>query len=94
MQHSDKWQEEVPLQPVEVEIVGWPVGGEYYHHSGLDESFEQSLENHCIGDIKNLELINKEKRCVEGKLITNDRYTVSDPSPHLFIDFMFHFVDL
>ena len=45
------------LQPVFIQIVGLAIAGSHHDHAVLEKFREKSLQNHCIGDIGDLEFV-------------------------------------
>jgi hypothetical protein len=57
LQQRDEGQEELPVQPVLVQIVGRPVRGGDHHHAGGEQRLEQPPDDHRVGDVGDLHLV-------------------------------------
>ena len=57
LEHGDERQEELAVEAVEVEFVGRAVGGRHQRDAALEEGLEQAPENHGVGDVGDLELV-------------------------------------
>ena len=62
LQERDERQKPLALQPVLVELVRRAVGGRDDHHPGVEQRGEQALEDHRIGDVLDLELVEAQQR--------------------------------
>ena len=60
-QQPDERQEQLPVQPARVQVVGMEVRGRDDGHSGLEELLEQSSDNHGIGNVGDLHFIQAEE---------------------------------
>ena len=59
LQVIDERQERVPVEPIHVQVLRWPVGREHDNHPKVAESSEKSLEDHSVSDVEHLKLIDK-----------------------------------
>ncbi|HEX9836507.1 MAG TPA: hypothetical protein VGB90_06600, partial [Alphaproteobacteria bacterium] len=68
-EERDEGQEPVALQPVGVEIAGRDVGGCDDNDARIEQRFEQTGEDHRIGNVLHLELVETEKVRFRGDLV-------------------------
>ena len=53
----DERKEEIAVQPVAVEVFGWPVGGDHHRHAVPKQRLEELSQDHRVHDVLHLELI-------------------------------------
>ena len=58
---GDEGQEQLPVQPVLVEILGHPVRGRDHHHATVEQHLEQPPDDHRVGDVGDLHLVEAEQ---------------------------------
>ena len=61
MQQRDERQEQLALQAAGIELVGRQVGGRHHHQPALEQLAEQPAEQHRVGDVGDLELVEAEQ---------------------------------
>ena len=80
------------MQSIQVQVIWRPVASKKHNHPVLYKGLKQTLQYHCVSDIKYLKLIDKEKGQILGELIADYRYSFPGSSLEFFVDVMFHFV--
>ncbi len=73
LQEIDERQEALALQPVLVEIVGRPVRGRDHDDAALEQLLEEPPEDHRVGDVGDLELVEAEQRRLAGDRLGDRR---------------------
>ena len=68
LQQLDERQKAVALQPVLVEPVRRPVRGRDDDRAGLEQRPEQPFEDHRVGDVVDLELVEAQERRLGGEI--------------------------
>ena len=77
LQEGDKGHEQVALQAVFVEVAGWAVGGGHEHGAVVEDGREERANNHGVGDIRHLVLVEAQLACLEHKLTRDHGHGVS-----------------
>ncbi len=62
LQESDKRQKPLAVQAVLVKLVRRAVRGRHDHDAGIEQRREQAFEDHRVGDVVDLELVEAEQR--------------------------------
>src|SRR3546814_3721394 len=71
LQKFDEGEEAIALQPAFIELVGRPVGGGDHYHPALEQRLEQPAEQHGVGDVGDLELVEAQQPGVGGDHVGN-----------------------
>ena len=69
IEQADKRFEQLAIEPALIKVVGRPVRGRDDNHAALDQLGKQTTENHRVGDIANLELVEAEQPTLLGNLV-------------------------
>ena len=64
LQHGDARQKVLALQSVLVEVARRAVGGGDHHHTRLEQRLEQPPQDHRIGDVVDLELVEAQQPAI------------------------------
>jgi hypothetical protein len=67
-QEVDEGQETVALQAAGVELVGRPVGRGDHHGAAGEEAFEEPAQDHGVGDVDHVELVEADQPGLIGQL--------------------------
>ena len=69
LEQRDERGEQLPVEPVGIELVGGHVGGRDHHHAAGEQLLEQPPQQHGVGDVGDLELVEAEQaRALEHRL--------------------------
>ena len=68
LDHGDERQEQRAVEPVLVELVGRHVRGRDHHDAELEQPREQPAEDHGVGDVGDVELVEAEQPALLGDL--------------------------
>src|SRR5690606_30561876 len=87
LQQFNGWQEAGSLQAVLVEAIGNDVGGRHQAHAILEQLFEQSRQNHRVGDVGNEEFVEADHPGLSGKALADDgqRVFLALEGAHFFV---------
>ena len=94
MDHVNEWEEQVALQPVVVEVLGRTIARHKNKDSILDKRLKKPLQNHCVGDVQHLKLINIKESKVLAHLVPHDGDSLTCPPLEFLIHLVFALVDL
>ncbi len=86
LEHVDERQEQFTLQAVLVEIAGMAVGGGHHHHAEVEHRLEQTPQDHGVGDVQDLELVEAQQPGVPGDPRRQLRHHVFGESPALLAE--------
>ena len=68
----DERQEQLALKPVLIQIARVAVRGRHQHHAAREQLFEQSANDHRVGDVGDLQLVETEQRRRPRHLVGDD----------------------
>ena len=66
LKHRDERQEQAAVEAALIELVGRNVGGCHQHQAGGEQALEQARQDHRIGDVLHLELVEAEEPHLVG----------------------------
>ncbi len=66
LEQRDERQEQAAIQAVAIEFVGRHVGGRDQHQPGREQALEQARQDHRVGDVLDLELVEAEQSHLAG----------------------------
>lgn len=69
LHQGDGRQEVLALQAIRIKPVGRVIGGHHEDHTTREERFEQAAENHRIGNIRDMELVETEQPNFAGNAL-------------------------
>lgn len=92
MDHIDERQEQVPLQPIEIQVFWRPIRSNKHHNSVLHETLKQPFQDHGISDVQHLELIDEEERQVLDKSVACDLDRLARFASEFHVELVLHLV--
>ena len=92
MDHIDERQEQVPLQPIEIQVIWWPIRGNEHHNSILQEALKESFQDHGISNVKHLELVDEEECQVLDKSVACDLDGFTGLASEFHVELVFQLV--
>ena len=69
LQQADEGHEQRPVEPVLVEFVRLHIGGRDHHHAALEHPGEQPAEDHGVGDVGHVELVEAQHPGLVGEVV-------------------------
>ena len=70
---ADEGQEQRAVEAVLVEPLGGDVGGRHHHHAAREQPAEQPAEDHGVGDVGDVELVEAQQRRFLGQRVGHRR---------------------
>jgi hypothetical protein len=84
-QERDERQEQLALQPVPVEPLGRPVRGRDHDHALLEQPGEQPAQDHRVGDVDDVELVEAEQPDVARDVGRDRAQRIGELRPALLV---------
>ncbi len=68
-QHRDEGQEELAVDPAGVKVAGVPVRGRHNNNAADKELLEQTAQDHCVSDVRDMEFVEADQHARRRHLV-------------------------